>query len=98
MKKLILLLMIMSFVSVANALVYRYEGNGVWENTSTTDGWTLDNGATHPGVLPGALDEPRFNWGGATVTVSSAVPTVFRVYPGCDEGGTLIVQNNRGKL
>jgi hypothetical protein len=33
------------------------------------------------------------NWGGATVTVSTAVPAVFRVYPGCDESGTLIVQN-----
>jgi hypothetical protein len=94
MKKLLFVLVVCAVVAgMANAAVYRYEGNGAWENASITEGWTLDNGATHPGVLPGALDEPRMNWGGATVTVSTAVPTVFRVYPGCDEAGNLIVHN-----
>lgn len=93
MRKLLFVLVVCAVAGMANAAVYRYEGNGAWENASVTEGWTLDNGATHPGVLPGAADEARFNWGGATVTVSSAVPAVWRVYPGCDESGTLIVHD-----
>ena len=94
-KKFIIVLVALCVIcsAAANAVTYRYEGNGAWENASITEGWTADNGATHPGVLPGAADEARFNWGGAEVTVSSAVPAVWRVYPGCDEGGTLTVNN-----
>jgi len=92
-KKLLFVVLVCAVASMANAVTYRYEGNGAWENASITEGWTADNGATHPGVLPGAVDEARFNWGGATVTVSTAVPTVFRVYPGCDEPGNLTVHN-----
>jgi hypothetical protein len=92
-KKLCVFVLIFAMVSVANATVYRYDagaGDGTWEDATA---WTPDNGATHPGVLPGSSDEARINWGGNTVTVSSAVPQVYRVYPGCDESGTVNVQN-----
>ena len=97
-KKLLFVVLVCAVAGMANAAVWRYEGDGAWENASVTEGWTLDDGATHPGVLPGqgldgAAAEPRMNWGGATVTVSTAVPLVFRVYPGCDEAGNLIVHN-----
>jgi hypothetical protein len=74
---------------MANAAAIRYVNSGDWtvvDDGSVTQGW-------QGGVMPGAADEARINWGDNTVTVSSAVPTVFRAYPGCDESGTIIVQN-----
>jgi len=77
-------------VSVANAVVLRYSGNGPWEDATK---WTPDNGTTYPGNLPGILDAARMNWGNNTVTVSSVVPTAQQVQAGVDEGGTLHVQS-----
>jgi hypothetical protein len=95
MKKKLFILVALCVIcsAAANAAAYLYEGNGAWENASITEGWTLDGGITHPGVLPGAADEARLNWGGAEVTASIPVPAVWRVYVGCDESATLTVHN-----
>jgi hypothetical protein len=82
MKKLLFVILVCAVASAASAESKRLIGNGAWEDPSN---WS-------PPGLPGLTDEARINWGGNTGTVSSAVPTVFRVYPGCDEGGTLDVQ------
>jgi hypothetical protein len=83
MRKLLFFILVCVVASTANAAVIRYMGNGAWE---TAAGW-------QGGVIPGAADEARMNWGGATVTVSTAVPAVFRVFTGCDEAGNLIVHS-----
>ncbi len=91
-KKLLFVVLVCAVAGMANAADYRYEGDGNWAPASVTGGWTLDNGATHPGVLPGQFDAARMNWGGATVTVDIDVSTVVdRIQAGVDEGGILHV-------
>jgi hypothetical protein len=83
---------------MANGATFRYRLGGDW--TSITDGtsagWGLNpNNDGSPGAgLPGAGDDARINWGGSTVTVSTAVPVVSRVQIGVDESG--VVEVNSG--
>lgn len=79
MKKLLLVLVVCAVASMANAADIRYMGNGAWETTANWQG----------GVMPGAVDAARFNWGNNVVTVSTTVATVDRVQAGVDEPGTL---------
>jgi hypothetical protein len=87
-KKLCVFLLILAMASMKNAAACRYIGCGPWE---IAENWDCGGGPTEPPRLPGPDDDARINWG-CTVTVSSAVPTVFRVLVGCDESGTLHVQ------
>ena len=85
--------------SVAEGDVFRYHQGGDWSKASNGAadpiGWGLNpnNPAADPGSLPMAADEARVNWGGSTVTVSTAVPAVGRVMIGVDENGTVEVLN-----
>lgn len=81
---------------VAEGAAFRYNGSGDWNNISNGDsGWGLNpnNPPVASGSLPSAGDDARINFGGNTVTVSSAVPDVNRVQVGVDEDGNLIVAN-----
>lgn len=84
----------MLVVDDAGAAVLRYRASGDW--TQITDGASPGWGPNPNGVgtsLPGASDDARINFGGNTVQVTSAVPTVSRVQIGVDESGVLLVQN-----
>lgn len=84
MKKLVMVLMVVSMVGVSNAANIRYQASGDWLNA---DGW-------QGGVLPGADDTARVNWGGwvgNVVTLDGAAPTIQRFQLGVDESGTLVV-------
>lgn len=72
----------------------RYRASGDW--TLITDGTSPGWGPNPSGAgtaLPGASDDARINFGGNTVTVSSAVPTVSRVQIGVDESGIVEVDD-----
>lgn len=83
--------------NLADGAVFRYNTSGDWTQTSNTGsgpaGWgpNPNNNGVTPGSLPGAGDQARINWGGNTVTVSTAVPTVSRVMIGVDENGNVDV-------
>lgn len=81
MKKLLFIVFVCAIASIANAADIRYMGDGPWETTANWNG----------GVMPGALDAARMNWGNNTVTVSTTVPTVNQLQAGVDEPGTLHV-------
>ena len=49
------------------------------------------------GVIPGASDTARFNWGNNTVTLAGEAPLLMRFQMGVDESGQLVV-NAGGKL
>ena len=80
--------------SFAQAETFRYHGGGNWDDVSMNDsGWGLNpnNPAVANGTLPGVNDDARINFGGNTVIVDSAVPTVDRVQIGVDESGEVLV-------
>lgn len=83
MKKLVLLLMVVGLVCAANAADLRYRGSGPWQNISdgTSSGWIS-------AALPGTDDNARANWGGATITLGYAAPSVKGIQAGVDESGT----------
>ncbi len=85
MKKLILLLMVVSLVCFANAADLRYRGGGAWENVSngTSNGWI-----NALNTVPGTADNARANWGGATITLGYAAPNIKGLQAGVDESGT----------
>ena len=103
MKKLVVLLMVVSLVCAANAATVRYQGSGDWFSTIAPDGsgsgWYLNGqAAPHTTVVPAPGDTCRFNYGGNTVTLSAPVPTtVGNFQAGVDESGTLVV-NAGGSL
>ena len=84
--------MVVSMVGLSIGATIRYQGSGDWADIDTSDG----NG-WQGGVVPGADDTARFNWGGNTVTLDYAAPAVTRFQAGVDESGTLVV-NNGGSL
>ena len=85
----------------ASAATLRYRGSGDWTLISADGlgdpGWSTNNTGVPSGTLPGGSDDARINFGGNTVTVTSAVPAVSRVLIGVDENGTVEV-NNGGVL
>ncbi len=98
MKKLILLLIIVSFVASAGADI-RYQNSGPWEQlaTGTQDPCTLAWSWTGTGwqslTIPGATDRVRANWGGNTVTLNWPAFTIDRFQLGVDEDGEFNIQN-----
>jgi len=86
---------------LAQGATFRYRLSGDWADITdgASSGWGLNpNNSGAPGtVLPGGSDDARVNWGGNTITVTTAVPTVNRVQIGVDESGTVVV-NNGGAL
>ena len=81
-------------VEESRAAIFRYRASGDW--TLITDGATPGWGPNPNGVgstLPGGSDDARINFGGNTVTVTTAVPTVNNVQIGVDESGTVVVDN-----
>jgi hypothetical protein len=97
----VLAIAVLVIVDQATAATLRYRLSGDW--ATVTDGagpgWGPNpNNNGNPGVsLPGGSDDARINWGGNTVSVNSAVPTVNRVQIGVDESGIVEV-NNGGVL
>ena len=93
MKKLVLLLLVVSFVGFASADTLRYMQNGPWETLATPDG---SGGWIGPGWqsldAPDATDTVRANWGGATITLDYET-TVAAFQAGVDESGTFHIQN-----
>lgn len=49
------------------------------------------------GVIPGAIDQARMNWGNNTVTLAGLAPTILNLQTGVDESGTLVI-NSGGSL
>lgn len=87
MKKLVVLLMIVSMVCAANAAI-RYHGSGSWEwieGDGQTEGWQ--------GGVPGSGDDARLNWGNNIVTLDYAAPAVGSLKIGVDEGGNLVIND-----
>lgn len=84
-------------LSTVNAETFRYRLSGDWSKIAGASdaGWGVNpNTEGAPGAnLPGAEDEARINWGGNTVTVSNAAPSVKKVEIGVDENGTVVVGN-----
>ena len=84
-------------LSTVNAETFRYRLSGDWSKVAGTSdaGWGVTpNAEGVPGTkLPGTEDEARINWGGNTVTVSNATPSVKKVEIGVDENGTVVVGN-----
>jgi hypothetical protein len=83
------------------AATFRYRLSGDWPTVTdgTGPGWGLNpnNDGSAGAGLPGGSDDARINWGGNTVSVNTAVPTVNRVQIGVDESGTVEV-NSGGTL
>lgn len=89
MKRLILMLVIGSLVCTAGAATIRYQNSGDWFDVDLSDG----NG-WQGGLVPGAADQARANWGGwvgNTITLDGAAPTITRFQLGVDESGKLVV-------
>jgi hypothetical protein len=89
MKKLILMLVVSCLVCSAGAATIRYQNSGDWFDTDLSDsiGW-------QGGLVPGALDTARANWGGwtgNTITLDGAAPTITKFQLGVDESGKLVV-------
>lgn len=84
-------------LSTVNAETFRYRLSGDWSKIAGASdaGWGVNpNTEGAPGAnMPGAEDEARINWGGNTVTVSNAAPSVKKVEIGVDENGTVVVGN-----
>lgn len=81
--------MVVSMVCVSTAANIRYQNSGDWFDVDTSDGTGWQGG-----VLPGAADTARVNWGGwigNTVTLVGAAPTIDKFQLGVDESGTLVV-------
>ena len=95
MKKLILLLVVVSLVGSAGAATIRYMQSGDWTTLATQDPCTLD--WTGPGwqsaAVPGTADVARANWGGNTISVNSDVGTVNKLQIGVDESGTVEINS-----
>lgn len=75
-------------VDTAQGATIRYRQTGDWTLTAPTNtgpGWQ------NVSEMPGINDTGRVNWGGNTVTVTTAVPTIGQVQIGVDESGTLVV-------
>jgi len=93
MKKLILLLIVVSFVGSAVADI-RYMANGPWQTLATQDPCTL--AWTGPGwqsaTQIGPADSVRANWGNCTVTLGYTT-AAGRFQLAVDEGGTFHIQN-----
>ena len=81
----------------ANAETFRYRLSGDWSKVAgaTDAGWGVKPNAegTAGAKLPGTEDDARINWGGNTVTVSTAAASVKKVEIGVDENGTVVVAN-----
>ena len=81
--------------AIAQAETLRYRLSGYWSKVADADGagWGVNpNTPGTPGAnLPEASDAARINWGGNTVTVSTAVPGVSQLQIGVDESGTVVV-------
>ncbi len=78
---------------LTQAATVRYQGSGDWFDTDLSNG----NGWQPGGVLPGAADTVRFNWGNNTVTLAGVAPNVTAFQMGVDESGGLVV-NSGGSL
>lgn len=85
MKRLIVLLMVVSLVCAVNAANLRYKSNGPWQDVEGVDGVT--GHGWQGGALPGTLDTARANWGGATITLDYEAPTINKFELGVDESG-----------
>ncbi|HSP41801.1 MAG TPA: PEP-CTERM sorting domain-containing protein [Luteolibacter sp.] len=75
---------------ITQGATIRYRQSGDWSATApanTGPGWQ------NVSEVPGINDTGRINWGGNTVTVTTAVPTIGQVQIGVDESGTLVVAN-----
>ncbi len=98
MKKLAVLLMVVSLVCVVNAATIRYQGSGAWNQLASpavppATGWT--GTGWQSAAAPGTTDVVRANWGGAVgnvVTLNYAT-TVSKFEAGADESGTFEIQN-----
>lgn len=71
----------------AMAASIRYMGDGDYLVAANWQG----------GVIPGAGDQARFNWGNNTVTLSGLAPNIANLQTGVDEAGTLVI-NSGGSL
>jgi hypothetical protein len=85
MKRFVLLLMVVGLVCAVNAANLRYKGNGPWQDVEGVDG--VSGHGWQGGALPGTLDTARANWGGATITLDYAAPTINKFELGVDESG-----------
>ncbi len=86
-----------------SALTLRYRTGGPWQDIATetepgvfTNGWGVNPNLPGENV-PGADDDARINWGGATITLDYEAPTFRSLSIGVDESGVLEV-NNGGML
>jgi len=83
--------------SFASAETFRYRLSGDWGKVAGASdaGWVVNssNEGTPGTSVPAAADDARINWGGNTVTVSTAAPNVKNVQIGVDENGTVVVAN-----
>jgi len=95
MKKLILLLMVVSLVCVVNAATIRYMNSGSWDQLATPPApWTGTGWQST--AAPGSADVARANWGGwvgNTITLDGAANPITRFELGVDESGKLVVGN-----
>jgi hypothetical protein len=69
---------------MATAADLRFDNGGAGDNWATAANWTTD-------TVPGADDNVRFNFGGATGTLDSDVGTINSLQIGVNEGGGLTV-------
>ncbi len=88
-RNLILVCTVLGVVAAdqSQAASIRYMGDGDYLVAANWQG----------GVIPGAGDQARFNWGNNTVTLSGLAPDIANLQTGVDEGGTLII-NSGGSL
>ena len=89
MKSVMCLAAVLLMAGFLNAATLRYQGSGDWFDIDISDG----NG-WQGGVLPGAADTARANWGGwtgNTITLNGAAPTITAFNLGVDESGALVV-------
>ena len=86
MKKLVVLTCVLLVASFASADVFRFMGNGNWEDSQ----WQNQTAGLNNVAPPGSGDTARMNWGGATCTLSTAT-TIYQLSTGVDENGNLVV-------
>ena len=88
----------LAMASQSSADTFRYRLSGNWDTVFTgSEGWGLNpNNPGNPvgARVPIAGDQARVNWGGSTVTVTSATPVPGpKVMIGVDESGVVVVES-----
>lgn len=85
---------------LAQGAIYRFDSQAPGGDDDWTNGqnWRNQDDGNSKGVVPGALDEVRFNYGGAEGEITSDVGTISQLRIGIDDTGGKLTVSSTGVL